>query len=617
MSNKSPTGIQTWIHFMEEGAGRDWLRRFLLAVCAVAVVVVYHLIEARNFMAPEAMDQAQLGRNLAEHRGYTTWNIRPLSVHLLQEKARSVGKDPNGLLKSLHPDLENPPVYPALLAVMFKVLPVQFSWGAAAEPAFLHRLPPEMAISWLNLALFFVVVAQVYRLGLLLFDPTVALLAATVTFGTELLWRFVYSGLPTILLLVMVLFLVRVLVAWERSQPATPGAPSRRRLFLALLAGLTLGVMFLTRYSTGLLVLPVLAFLAWQGGKFRWSSVAVALTVFTLTAAPWLVRNWHLCGQPFGTAGYALFAGTESFPEDKLVRSFDPKLAEVHLNQTVTKLFSNALELLENDLPRFGGNWLAAFFLVGLLMPFQNPILRRLRWFLIGALVLLFLAQAAARSHLTTLTPLVNSENLLVLVAPLIFLFGAAFFQLILDRIEFPFPLVRTAAHTFALLLFSLPMVLVLGSDMLAIPQLVPRRQYPIITPNYLPSVILELAGYTPEGSLLISDVPWAVAWYGGRACVALPLRVKDGNKEDFFAVNDYQMKVQAIYLSPLTANSPWHKSFFEPNQDHAWFKFGLDLAFRGRLPDDFPLKAVPRGYLEYGHFFFAAQPWWVRPAGK
>ncbi len=610
-----PTGIQTWIHFLEEGAGRLWVRRFLLGVFAACVVVVYHFMEARNFMSPEAMDQAQLGRNLAEHHGYKTWVIRPLSIHLLQEKALATGASPNGLLKWEHPDLENPPVYPLLLAGMFKVLPAKYSWGTAAEPAVLHRLPPEQAISWLNLGLFFIVVLQVYRLGRELFDPTVALLAATVTFGTELLWRFVYSGLSTMLVLVLVLFLARVMVALDRAGRAEPPTGTRRPLLLALLAGLTLGVLFLTRYSTGLLLLPALFFVLFYGGVRRWSSAILMVLAFVVLISPWLYRNWSLCGHPLGTAGFALFADTESYPDNKLERSFDPKLDEVSFNEAAAKIITNSLELLQSDLPRYAGNWLAAFFLVGLLVPFRDPTLRRLRWFLMLSVVVLFFAQAAGKTHLSKLVPLVNSENLLVLASPLIYLFGSAMFGLLLDRVHFPFMLIRSIVHFAALMLFSLPLVVALSSDVLAIPGIVPRRQYPLADPPYRPAVIRELCDYSPPNALIASDVPWAVAWYGNRPTVWLPLHVQDGHKEDFYAIHDYQRPIQAIYLSPLTSNSEWHRSFFDP--DHAWFSFLLDLSLRGRVPDRFPLKSVPRGYIEFGHLFCAEQAWWLRPAAK
>ena len=48
-----------------------------------------------------------------------------------------------------------------------------------------------------------------------------------------------------------------------------------------------------------------------------------------------------------------------------------------------------------------------------------------------------------------------------------------------------------------------------------------------------------------------MSDIPWAVAWYGQRQCVWLTLKctpdAKDpSTREDFFAINDYQKPINA-----------------------------------------------------------------------
>ena len=173
MTSETPKGIQTWIHFLEEGAGQIWLERFLLAVLAGMVVVMFHFIEARNFATPEAMDQAQVARNVAEGRGFTTWNIRPLSVHLMKQAAQAHQRGGTVLPPGGHPDLENGPVYPVLVAALFKVLPAGVAYAPAPSPAPIHRIPGEMAISWLNIGLLFLVVFQVYRLGCRLFDPIV------------------------------------------------------------------------------------------------------------------------------------------------------------------------------------------------------------------------------------------------------------------------------------------------------------------------------------------------------------------------------------------------------------------------------------------------------------
>src|SRR5437588_1546136 len=124
--------LQDFIHQMELGEGNRILKRYLrLVLCLLGVLVVvvgYDVRAFRNLSTEEAMDCAQLARNVAQGKGYTTQFIRPLSVYLVESQRRhqrALTNTPNsdlGLLKANHPDLANPPAYPLLLAGWMKVL---------------------------------------------------------------------------------------------------------------------------------------------------------------------------------------------------------------------------------------------------------------------------------------------------------------------------------------------------------------------------------------------------------------------------------------------------------------------------------------------------------------
>src|SRR5215831_15070695 len=111
--------VQSLIHKLEEAGGVRYLRLILALAAIVAVVAIYDINCYRNFSTPEAMDAAQLARNLARGSGYTTEFIRPLSIYLLEKKhgvkegapLPDNSTDP-GRLREAHPDLANPPVYP-------------------------------------------------------------------------------------------------------------------------------------------------------------------------------------------------------------------------------------------------------------------------------------------------------------------------------------------------------------------------------------------------------------------------------------------------------------------------------------------------------------------------
>ena len=87
-------------------------------------------------------------------------------------------------------------------------------------------------------------------------------------------------------------------------------ALSARSLTRALLAGVCLGLAFVTKASTGSLALIVGAVLlvnAWPAGRLGAKSlrpgvlrVMLAGAAAFLIALPWLLRNWQLYGDPFG-----------------------------------------------------------------------------------------------------------------------------------------------------------------------------------------------------------------------------------------------------------------------------------------------------------------------------
>src|SRR6185312_3617864 len=81
----------------------------------------------RNFSTQEAMDSAQVARNIAEGHGYTTLFVRPFSMYLIQNvnqkksPPKSADEKPDlSRIDGMHPDVSNPPVYPVVLAGWMK-----------------------------------------------------------------------------------------------------------------------------------------------------------------------------------------------------------------------------------------------------------------------------------------------------------------------------------------------------------------------------------------------------------------------------------------------------------------------------------------------------------------
>ncbi len=582
--------LQNLIHGAEEGGGLRYLKYVLIFLAVAGLSLSYNLREFKDMSSPEAMDTAQLARNIAEHKGYHTLFVRPFSMYLLQRaytekngETTLVDRNDRTQIRGMHPDLANAPLYPFVLAGLMKMsskMTYQPVAELAPEDFARHAYRPDFLISLFNQVLFVIAAIMVFFLARRRFDATIAWISAALFMGTDLFWRFSMSGVSTMLLVVIFIALAWCLVCLEEGYREATLRPMTL-LLLAILAGLLVGLGGLTRYSFGLLIIPTLAFLLLFLGRSRVIFFLAALFAFALVMGPWVARNYRISRTPFGTAGYAMYETTGYFPEHRLERSLNPDLSRVTYRQLWSKLLANTRVITRDDLPKLGGSWVGAFFLVGLLVRFRSPSLNRLRYFLLLCLPVLIVAQALGHTQLSEDSPTVNSENLLALVAPLVIVFGVAFFFTLLDQIDLPVRQLRYLITGVFCALVCLPAFFSLVSSRNTVPAY----------PPYYPPIIQKTAGWMKESEMMMSDVPWAVAWYGQRQCLWLTL----GLQTDFFSISDYQKPISAIYLTPVTMDERFLSQWLR-NSDFSWGSFVLEYGILKKdLPRSFPLRrALP-----------------------
>jgi hypothetical protein len=587
---------QEIIHKLEVGGGTRYFRIGLAALALLALVGIYDWRAFNNLNSLEAMDQAQLGRNLAQGKGYTTLFVRPFSIYLVkQHYLDKHGLPPLGQnvdtarLSNGHPDLANPPVYPVLLAGLMKVLHFHY---AIPESGGSSHYQPDLLIALLNQFLLLVLTGLVLLLARRLFDSAVGWLSALFVLGTELFWQFSVSGLSTMLLLVLFTGLVWLLVVFEH-EVREPSERPNRLVMLAFLAGLLVGLGALTRYSFGWLILPVLAFLLLFGGGRRIPIALLAASAFLLVVAPWVARNYVVSGTPFGTAGYALFEGRSIFSGYTLQRWLSPEFSQIGVFMGAracwNKLLVNLQQIIQSDLPKLGGSWLTAFFLIGLLVNFRSLAIKRLRWFLLMSLLLLCVVQALGRTQLSEDSPDINSENLLILAAPVLLIFGASLFLALLDQIQLPRRELRALILVLFAVLACLPLLLTL------------LHRRPLAASLYDPPSIQKSVSRIKEKELTMSNIPWAMAWYGQRQCVWWTLRCLPSPKspearENFPAINDYLKPINLLYLvpEPMQGDALAQAAVLG---EQSWDYLFLFITLTQHVPTNFPLHYAPPGF--------------------
>lgn len=583
--------LQDIIHYIEVGAGKRFIK-YILPILAVLVLgILYDFRAWTNFSAPEAMDQAQLAHNIANGKGYTTLYVRPLSVYLLQQKNQGkagsptdpTASDPGKVKTTGHPDLANPPVYPLVLAGLMKILPFNFAVNLKsafwANNGVFWRYQPDFVIGVFNEVLFFVAVIVTYLIARKLFDEKIAQLAALLTLGCDLLWHFSASGLSTMLLLLIFLGLVWCMMKIEEN--VREGEPDTVRILCwSIAVGLLTGVGMLTRYSFGWVIIPVAGFLVLFSGPKKFLNLLATFIVFGIVIGPWLGWMTSLCGTPFGTAGYAIFAGTAISPESQLEHSLHPEfVGALSPGLYWHKLLLNFRVIIEYGLANLGGNWVGILFFAGLLLGFNRLAVRRLRYFLLMCLVTFIVVQALGRTSLSE-TSEINSENMLVLAVPLVIVYGTAFFFILMDQMKLPAMELRYVVIGLFAVLCCLPLFFSMWF-----------KSAPVVYPPYYPPDIEKVSGWMKPDEMIMSDVPWAVAWYGQRQSILLTVDAQD----QFFAVNDYVKPVSGLYLTMQTMDGKLVSDCFRRGKD-SWGSFVLNVLTQNKIPTNFPLHHSPVG---------------------
>jgi hypothetical protein len=561
------------------------LRVLIVFLVVVGLAIIYDWSAYHNFSSQEAMDSAQLARNIAEGRGYTTYFIRPFSVYLLQQKQINGQGNAAGLtpatarLDDNHPDLANPPVYPVFLAGLMKAFKFNFTVETTKSfwsfGGYFQRYQPEFIIALANQVLLIGAACLTFFIARKLFDLAAAWLSGLLVIGSNLLWKFSVSGLSTILLLDIFLLLIFCLLMFEKTNSQAESSPKKTLLWI-IAAGFIIGLGMLTRYSFGWLLVPSIVYLLLFGGTRRIQYVFALACTTAVLVTPWILRNLHVSGTLFGVAGYNLLQNTAFFQGTTLESSTHPFVGNLFLLMPyLHKLQVNLRLLFENDLLKFNGSWLVMLFFTGLLLGFRSQVARRIRYFVMFSLVTFVFVESLGRTHLSDDMPVLNSENLLVLLAPMTFIYGAVFFLILLDQMKLAIPQLRYAVMA----------GLVLVGWAMFICQLCPPKANPIAYPPYNPPDIKSISNQLNKDELIMSDVPWAVAWYGQRECISLTLNPK----EDFFAINDYIKPVNALYLTPKSMDGKYLTDMAQAELN-TWGHF-IFAAGDNHFPEGFPLR--------------------------
>lgn len=508
------TAVQGGVHSIDQGRVRQWVLRVVVATAIIGLGLFWLLVKFNGFVVADAMDQAQIARQIASGQGFTTLYARPLVLHMLAGR----GRVPQPL-----PEINQAPLGPLIGAVALRATGMKTQVPESGTISTGDRVIAAAGVFSLIGALL-----TSLLLGKLLFDARSALLGTGLVICTALVWAFGISGLPqTAMMFLFNTALLCQLAAMRTSEEGQNG----KTLLWSGLAAFLLGLVTL---GNGIAVCIFGGFLvfAFAALRPRLATAGVCSFAYVLPLLPWLWHNMKSVGQPAGFARFALLrpAGTDRLAFEA---NFEPAL-RLSWPDVLANTAKQASDQIADIFGLLGYNPVAmAFFLAVIFHVFGNWRPAQFRWS-----VLLMWAGAFFGMSLFGVEAQVSVNQLHILFVPVMVFYGLAFLLLLWERLGLTQPLMQTA---FVLLLFAIaaaPLVLSFGG-----------RSQRFNWPPYIPMLVQKLGDWIGPQEAMASDIPWATAWYAGRRSLLLP-----GNPGQFELISSERLlgaPLVAIYLTP------------------------------------------------------------------
>jgi hypothetical protein len=544
------------VYSIDTGTGLKIIRVTLYVLFLLIIVMLYTATQFRGLASAEAMDYAQLGRNISLNNGMVTKCIRPVSMWKVASRNPAENAQIGG-----HPDLYHAPAYPLVLSGGFRFFelvgidPFVLTENATALPAEQWVIMPmnhlfSILTGWI-----------VFSLGKRLFSREIGFLGMTIYYLSDLVWKDSISGLNISMACFFVAaafytIVISMLNRRDRKSVFSWAFPFALSVIFSAIA-------ILTRYIA-IAVVPGIVLFAWlMGGRFRGGTrfALVFAVLCMLMISPWLYRNYSLSGNPLGMTAHTAMAETSRYPDNALDRQLHPEFTAAQVSaQLKEKWVLNYSDKYDAVIPGLGGGILMGLFITTFFYRFVRPQVNYLRWGLGLSLILMIIIAGFFTE---------SSINMIHVFWPFIILYGLAFFYILIDRLDLGVRIYIISLKCLIVVLSLLPLLLTI---------MPPHATPPY--PPYYPPIISQVTGMLNEREVMCTDMPWATAWYGDRVSILMPRNI-----DEFYEINDYKQYISGIYITTITKNKPFVKQLLD-GPEKSWLP-----VISGRPPPDFPLK--------------------------
>lgn len=534
---------------------RPWGRILGTAVVFVLVGVVIFGFYKKSYIGlvrREAMDAAQIARNLSEGRGFATNFVRPFNVALAQ------------LDEPVFPELNSAPLYPLAVSGLLRL-----------------RAPSDQVVVWTCLVLLYIGAIATYLLGRLLFDWRAALLGTAVFAGSAGVLGVAVSGVAWTLATALCALLLCAVAAHFR---AAVGRSTAAGAVYAALAGVAFGALYMTHYALAFLAVPLTVYFAITGGVRRLHTVLFVAAALVCCAPGLLYNHTHTGSPVLGITAWDIMADTTAFPGDTFYRSTDAQNRSIarallfpveQFPAFSEKLARRSAEFVTGFAPMLGLVALP-FAVVSALYRFRSSQANAVRGLVYG--IVAVLVPAAALYNL--------GPEASLMLTPVAAVFGAAYFLLLVDARKLHPVYAKTLIGAFVAITVAPALItLVWGAD-------IQRTEKQAAADQYLAAL-----GLKGVSAVVYTDVPWITAWRTRGVGVWLPRA-----DADVWELESRGLPMMVVVLTPECENYPIDEIWYVLHRVRLWRDYirdpeeGVRLMLEHGLAEVFGVADRPDG---------------------
>lgn len=521
-----------------------FLIRLILTVLILGLSIFELFMSFRGLNNPAAMEQAQVARNIARGEGRTTKMLRPLDVVDQNKVVRQ--KDKNSAPNfNAFPDTYNAPLHEYALATALKLTGYDRFEKVRMDAEKTNIYGGDRVIAATSMVFFLLSLALAYVLFSAVFDQVLASTVVAFLGLSQLMLRFAVSGLAQPMLMSLLLLvggcIALALRADRREQYGTA-------MLLNLLTYVLLVLMGLTH---ALAIWCMVGYIVFSGFAFRHKGLYSVIGMLFFVGGAFLPE--HIMLTPMGgTVAKFLHSIYAAFGSDNvslLMRSASDAAVPFSNSFFFLRMLGYLFDQIGDIYAYMGGIVVVPFFLLALFNRYKNPVCEGLKWAIFGMWICTSLGMACfgQRGAMT-------EDQIFIIFAPFFAAYGTALVFNFLGRMQLGagFRAVRGLTIFFMILFSS-------GSFMFQMPQelgfsiLTSARGIPQYPPYYPPALNGKLHDMTNAEDIIVTDQPWAVAWYADRTALWIP-RTIDTYVNDLEPIfKNSRTRVQGFLITPTS----------------------------------------------------------------